>query len=86
MLSNDLRELSATFNAWSTGRAQPTIETWTRFKQDLQTCIAKASLLEFGIPVNSIDITAELLRPDSNLMLFPTPAERQQRRDQGGPR
>lgn len=78
MLSRDLRRLSDTFSAWSSGEsaAFPTEEAWLAFERDLKTCVAKAALLEFGIKVEVVDIMAAVAQPDSNIMLLPTPAER----------
>lgn len=78
MLSRDLRELSAIFDSWCSGAtdAFPTVEAWAAFGRDLKTCVAKAALLEFGIDVKVIDIAAAVAEPDSNIKLFPTPAQR----------
>lgn len=86
MLSHDLRDLSKTFDAWCSGELYVTVDAWAAFQRDLKTCVAKAALLEFGIGVNVLDVAAELLKPDNNVVLFPTRAQRQQRRDHGGPR
>lgn len=86
MLSNDLRNLAATFDAWCSGddAAFPTVDAWAAFRSDLKTCVAKAALLEFGISVNVLDIAAEIERPGSNLVLLPTPAQRSRERNHGG--
>jgi hypothetical protein len=84
MLSNDLRRLEKTFDDWCHGRDFPTVDTWAAFRSDLKTCVAKAALLELGIPVNVLDIAAECAKPNTNIMLFPTPEQRQQRHDSGG--
>lgn len=80
MLSRDLKELSDTFESWCSGGSDafPTVEAWAAFRRDLKTCVAKSALLEFGIDVKVVDIAAAVAEPDSNIMLFPTPAQRSQ--------
>lgn len=80
MLSRELKRLSETFAAWSSGEsaAFPSVEDWLAFERDLKTCVAKAALLEYGIPVNVVDIAAAVAEPNTNIMLFPTPAQRSQ--------
>lgn len=84
MLSHDLKELSATFDAWCSGERYVTVEAWATFQRDLRTSVAKAALLELGIPVNVLDIAAEVAKPGSNIALFPTPAQRSRETSNGG--
>ncbi len=80
MLSRDLKRLSDTFNAWSSGEdaSFPSVADWLAFQSDLKTCHAKALLLELGCPVDTLDVVAEVAKPGTNIMLFPTPAQRSQ--------
>lgn len=76
MLSRDLKRLADTFERWSTGELPPTAEDWFNFRRDIKTCHAKAALLEYGIDVKVVDIAAAVAEPNTNITLFPTPAER----------
>ena len=80
MLSRELKRLSETFSAWSSGQSAsfPSVEDWLAFERDLKTCVAKAALLEYGIDVKVVDIAAAVAEPNTNIMLFPTPAQRSQ--------
>lgn len=71
MLSNDLKQLEATFNAWSEGKPYPTVADWAAFRRDLRLCIGRAMLLELGIDPTVFGVVATALEPGSNVTLFP---------------
>lgn len=78
MLSRDLKKLADTFEQWCTGELYVTEEAWAAFRSEIKTCVAKAALLELGVDVRVVDIAAAVAEPNTNIMLFPTPAQRSQ--------
>lgn len=83
MLSRDLKQLDATFDAWNAGRPYPTVESWKEFQRLLKLCIAQAMLLELGCDLREFEaavaeavVKAAADAPGSNIAMFPRSAAR----------